>query len=143
MLASNFKLRKFELVTIVVPAGSGDREFYFPDQPNLRNARILTIATYNGYIIPLDPNNIATMTVDDLRQSYLILNINDKEDVKIPMVILSNLANPQATSVNVSNTVNGYLPFAGQVVTWSKSYVKFPNGHNAGQFSIMLGVFYE
>lgn len=143
MLASNFKLRKFELVTIVVAAASGDREFYFPDQPNLRNARILTISSYNGFINTKDPNNINTMTVNDLRQSYLVLNINDKEDVKLPMVILSNFANPQGASTDVSNTINGYLPFAGQVVTWSKSYVKFPNGHDAGQFSIMLGVFYE
>ena len=119
MLATNIKVKKFELVTIVVPAGTGVNEFYFPDQPNLRNARIVTLSVYNRFIIPYDPNNIDVMTNDDLRQSFLVLNINDKEDVKIPMSCLANLANPQATSADSTNTVNGYLPFAGQTPIWS------------------------
>ena len=142
MLTTGFKVGKYELVTIVVQAGDTRQEYYFPDLPNLRNAHIQTISVYNEATVTTDPNNIATMTTADVRQSFLVLNINDKEDVKIPMGTLCNLKYQGSPIYNTANQ-NGYMPFAGQIVTWPKSYVKFPNGHDAGQFSIVIGVFYK
>jgi hypothetical protein len=142
MLTTGFKVGKYELITIVVQAGDTRQEYYFPDLPNLRNAHVQTISVYNEATVTTDPNNIATMTTADVRQSFLVLNINDKEDVKIPMGTLCNLKYQGSPIYNTANQ-NGYMPFAGQIITWPKSYVKFPNGHDAGQFSIVLGVFYK
>ena len=142
MLTTGFKVGKYELVTIVVQAGDKRTEFYFPDLPNLRNAHIQSISVYNDNTVSVDPNNIPTLSVADLRQSFLVLNINDKEDIKIPMGTLCNIKYQGSPVYNIAN-INGYMPFAGQIVTWPKSYVKFPNGHDAGQFSIVIGVFYK
>lgn len=142
MLANNFKIGKFELVTLVVAAAAGRNEYYFPDLPNLRNAMIQAISVYSDDIFSTDPNNIPLISTADLRKSFLVLNINDKEDVKIPMTTLMNIA-IQGAPATQSNSANGYVPFAGQIVTWPKSYVKFPNGHAVTQFSIVIGVFYK
>lgn len=142
MLATNFKVGKFELVTLVVAAGAGRNEYYFPDLPNLRNALIQTISVYDYTTFQYDPNNIPLISNADARQSYLVLNINDKEDIKIPMTTLMNIG-AQGAPVSQNNSANGYVPFAGQIVTWPKSYVKFPNGHAVAQFSIVIGVFYK
>ena len=142
MLATGFKVNKYELVTVVVNAGDTRNEIYFPDLPNLRNAQIETISLYSAQSINGDPNNIATMSIADTEQSFLVLNINDKEDIKVPMTTLVSLVYAPGLGSNLANQ-NGYLPFNKQVVRWSKSYVKFPNGHNAAQFSICMGVFYK
>lgn len=139
MTATGFKVGKYEFVNIVVNAGDTRNEFYFPDLPNLRDAHICAISQYNAGICALDPNGISLMSSADTQQAFLVLNINDKEDIKIPLVSLIAL---NYSSANLSSQ-NGYLPFAGQVVRWPKSYIKFPNGHDAGQFSICIGVFYK
>ena len=142
MISTGFKVGKYELVTLVVAAASGRNEYYFPDLPNLRNAQIQTISVYDENSVPKDPNNIDVVTNDDVRKAFLVLNINDKEDIKTPMSTLMNIGY-QGAPVTQTNTSNGYIPFAGQIVTWPKSYVKFPDGHDAKQFSILLGVFYK
>ena len=142
MTSTGFKVGKYEFVNIVVPAADTRSEFYFPDLPNLRDARIQAISVYTSSNIAADPNGISVMNVTDTEKCFLVLNINDKEDIKIPFVSLVALYTTVLASLNLANQ-NGYLPFAGQVVRWSKSYVKFPSGHDAGQFSICMGVFYK
>lgn len=142
MLATGFKVNKYEFVSIVVNANDTRSEVYFPDLPNLRNAQIETISLYSAQMISGDPNNIITMSGTDTKKSFLVLNINDKEDIKIPMVSLVSLVTLAGVGGNLSNQ-NGYLSFNKQVVRWSKSYVKFPDGHSASQFAICLGVFYK
>jgi hypothetical protein len=142
MLSTGFKISKYEFVTIVVNAGDTRSEFYFPDLPNLRNGQIQTISIYPGGTIATDPNAIPVLSVVDARQSFLVLNINDKEDIKIPLISLVSIRYEVSAPSNLASQ-NGYLPFAGQVVRWPKSYVKFPNGHSVGQFSICMGVFYK
>jgi hypothetical protein len=142
MLANNFKVSKYELITLVVSAGAGRNEYYFTDQPNLRQAQIQSISVYAFTTFQRDPNDIPLISDNDIRISFLVLNINDKEDIKIPMVTLMNIG-AQGAPVFQANTSNGYMPFAGQIITWPKSYVKFPIGHAATQFSIVIGVFYK
>ena len=139
MTATGFKVGKYEFVNIVVPAGDTSNQYYFPDQPNLRDAQIQTVSLYATGTISLDPNGITNMGNTDTVKAFLILNINDKEDIKIPLISLVAL---KYDAANISSQ-NGYLPFAGQVIRWEKSYVKFPVGHDAGQFSISFGVFYK
>lgn len=143
MTATGFKVGKYEFVNIVVPAGDTSNQYYFPDQPNLRDAHIQTLSLYPNGVISMDPNGIANMTNADIENSFLILNINDKEDIKIPMVSFVSINNTTSGGLYNISSQNGYLPFAGQVIRWEKSYVKFPNGHDAGQFSICFGVFYK
>ena len=143
MTATGFKVGKYEFVNIVVPAGDTSNQYYFPDQPNLRNAQIQALSLYAVGTISMDPNGLANMTNTDIQQSFLILNINDKEDIKIPMVSLVALNYTSGGGANNISSQNGYLPFAGQVIRWEKSYVKFPVGHDAIQFSIGFGVFYK
>ena len=143
MLATGFKVSKYEFVEIVVSAGDTRTEFYFPDLPNLRNAQIQAISLYTTGVISSDPNGIDNMGNADAEQSFLVLNINDKEDIKLPMVSLVALNYTSGGGANNLSSQNGYLPFASQIVRWPKSYVKFPNGHDAGQFAICIGVFYK
>jgi hypothetical protein len=142
MLTTGFKVSKYELVNVIVPANDSKNEYYFPDLPNLRDAQVKAMSVYQNGVVAIDPNGISNMTVADLDTAFLVLNINDKEDIKIPMSSLCALQYT-ATPANNRCNFNGYLPFAGQVIRWPKSYVKFPVGHDTIQFSINIGVFYK
>lgn len=142
MLFTGFKVGKYEFVNIIVPATAPQNEFYFPDLPNLRNAQVQAISLYTDAIIAANPDGIALLSTTDATRGFLILNINDKEEIKIPLVSTVSLFTTVLPTLNLGNQ-NGYLPFNNQVITWSKSYVKFPQGHAATQFAIGLGVFYK
>lgn len=140
MLSNNNKINRFELVSNVIPAGSTQSDYYFPDLPNLRHVKTWKISAYNFGQITADANNIPVITLQDMQKAWLILYITDKYNIKMPMYNFCTIGDYNTTITNS----NGTIPLDNVVIDWSKSYVRFPIGHtNTAQFSVLIGVFYN
>ena len=68
------RIKRFEAVEINVPSGSTLTRFYFPDLPQLRQAKIEAIQTYIAGAISLTPLTGSTpVTAADAKKSFLTL----------------------------------------------------------------------
>jgi len=141
MIAGRHQVKKFEFIETIVQAGSTSaQQFFFPDYPQLRDAKCTYLSAYNSTFQPVTSSNIPTVSASDAANGFVVLVINDKEEIKLPISSLFNIGD----SANfVGYNVNGYLPLNQVVVKWSKSYIKFSAPIAAGQFSVAFGLYYE
>ena len=145
MFAQQLSIDRFENVT--VPIGTGGTQFNFPDQPDLRDARLDAISVYYGQMLPLTPTGANVPGYDTMRQLYLVLYVSEVEFIKIPLTHLVTQMAPNVGSITSATGINsnGYLPLGGIKVIWSKSYVKALGGtfYPGANYSFMFGVFYK
>jgi len=134
------RISRFEAVEIPVPIGSTLTRFYFPDLPNLRNAKITSIQVYTAGTITATPLTGSTpVTTADLKKSYLTLYSGDLQLVyNVPMLTFNNIAN-SATDPYVFE-----LPVVnGITISWVKSYVVLPTALATTGVAYSFGVYYE
>ena len=132
-------IQRYEAVEISVPSGSTLTRFYFPDLPNLRNARITTVEVYDPATLgcsPLTGSTIATLT--DIKKSFLVLYQGDLQLVyNIPLARLNQVND--GTSPYVFE-----LPkVAHMVVSWVKSYVTMFTAMGTTNVVFAFGVYYN
>jgi hypothetical protein len=134
------RIERFEAVEIPVPSGSTLTRFYFPDLPNLRNAKISAIQVYTAGTITATPLTGSTpVTTADLKKSFLTLYQGDLQLVyNVPMISLNNIVN-SATDPYVFElpAVNGIT------VSWVKSYVTLPTALATTGVAYSFGVYYN
>jgi len=145
MFAQQLSIDRFENVTVAI--GTGGTQFNFPDQPDLRDAKIDAISVYYGQMLPLTPLGANVPGYDDLRKLYLVLYVSEVEFIKIPLTHLVTQMAPNVggfTSASGINS-NGYLPLGGIKAIWSKSYIKALGGnyYPGANYNFMFGVFYK
>jgi len=134
------RIERFEAVEISVPSGSTLTRFYFPDLPNLRNARITNIAIYTAGTITATPLTGSTpVTTADLKKSFLTLYEGDLQLVyNIPMLSFNSIVNSAADPYQFElPSVNGLT------VSWVKSYVSLPTALATTGVAYSFGVFYH
>jgi len=134
------RIERFEAVEISVPSGSSLTRFYFPDLPNLRNARITNIAIYTAGTITATPLTGSTpVTTADLKKSFLTLYEGDLQLVyNIPMLSFNSIVNSAADPYQFElPSVNGLT------VSWVKSYVSLPTALATTGVAYSFGVFYH
>lgn len=134
------RISRYEAVEIPVPSGSTLTRFYFPDLPNLRNAKITSIQVYTAGTITATPLTGSTpVTTADLKKSYLTLYSGDLQLVyNVPMLTFNNIAN-SATDPYVFE-----LPVVnGITISWVKSYVVLPTALATTGVAYSFGVYYE
>lgn len=134
------RIERFEAVEIAVPSGSTLTRFYFPDLPNLRNARITNIAIYTAGTITATPLTGSTpVTTADLKKSFLTLYEGDLQLVyNIPMLSFNSIVNGAADPYQFElPSVNGLT------VSWVKSYVSLPTALATTGTAYSFGVFYH
>ena len=134
------RIERFEAVEIAVPSGSTLTRFYFPDLPNLRNARITNIAIYTAGTITATPLTGSTpVTTADLKKSFLTLYEGDLQLVyNIPMLSFNSIVNASADPYQFElPSVNGLT------VSWVKSYVSLPTALATTGVAYSFGVFYH
>jgi hypothetical protein len=134
------RIERFEAVEIPVPSGSTLTRFYFPDLPNLRNARITNIAIYTAGTITATPLTGSTpVTTADLKKSFLTLYEGDLQLVyNIPMLSFNSIVNGAADPYQFElPSVNGLT------VSWVKSYVSLPTALATTGVAYSFGVFYH
>jgi len=139
MLYDNKKVSKFCLAQI--PINQNGTRFNFPDQPQLRGKRVQYVTAYFNNLYPLNPDGIALVQSSAILEGFLILYVNGRDDIKMPLYHLVTQSNAMSQSYF---TNNGYLPIANLPIVWEKSYVLVPNGYSltALQEVFMFGVFY-
>jgi len=134
------RIERFEAVEISVPSGSTLTRFYFPDLPNLRNAKISAIQVYTAGTITATPLTGSTpVTTADLKKSFLTLYQGDLQLVyNVPMISLNNMVNSAADPYTFElPAVNGIT------VSWVKSYVNLPSALATTGVAYSFGVYYN
>jgi hypothetical protein len=134
------RVSRFEAVEIPVPSGSTLTRFYFPDLPNLRNAKITSIQVYTAGTITATPLTGSTpVTTADLKKSYLTLYSGDLQLVyNIPMLTFNNIVNSAADPYIFELPV-----INGITISWVKSYVVLPTALATTGVAYSFGVYYE
>jgi hypothetical protein len=150
MLFDQKPLDRFELVNIVVPASSTLNQFFFPDLPNLRNAKVDKITSNCNMEIPRSPDNDPLVAKSEYYNAYLILNIGNSEYVRMPLIntnVITGIIGGDLVNdlqYRTMRNTNGYIPIANLNVYWSKSYIKLVQANSSViRFAFQLGVYYH
>jgi hypothetical protein len=134
------RIERFEAVEIAVPNGSTLTRFYFPDLPNLRNAKVTAIQVYTAGTITATPLTGSTpVTTADLKKSFLTLYEGDLQLIyNTPLLGLNNIVN------SASDPYTFELPaINGITISWVKSYVVLPTALATTNVAYSFGVYYH
>ena len=132
------RIKRFEAVEINVPSGSTLTRFYFPDLPQLRNAKIEAIQVYAAGSITATPLTGSTPVVlADLKKSSLTLYQGDLQLIyNIPLVALQNISDSATPFVF-------QLPSMNDIdISWTKSFVSLPTALSTTNVAYSFGVYY-
>lgn len=133
-------LTRYEAVEIPVPSGSGLTRFFFPDLPNLRNAKIRQIECYTAGAISVTPLTGSTpVTTADLRRTTVTLYVGDLQLVyNMPLVHFNNIVTSAADPYqNVPININGLT------ISWTKSYINLNSALVTTGVAYSFGVIYD
>jgi hypothetical protein len=135
------RIERFEAVEINVPTSSTLTRFYFPDLPNLRNAKITAIQVYTPGTITATPLTGSTpVTLADLKKSFLTLYEGDLQLIyNVPMLNFNNMVTGATPDVYTFE-----LPaINGITISWVKSYVVLPTALATTGVAYSFGVYYH
>jgi hypothetical protein len=145
-------LKRYELVELVIPAGSTGTRFPYPDIPQLRDDPtqdiiVCSLETFAADSMPLSPAGNAVVTQAQLLNTFLTLYIEGEESVRqLPMVRLNVIF--QALATGNLQSVFELTRLEYLKIDWNKSYYQAATPYGTillpnTQFSIMLGVRYK
>lgn len=145
MLMNNVEVRRYEAVSVPYTSGSTQNKINFPDQPNLRNAKIHGIDLPGGLYDYYGRSNFnyASGVITNI---FVTLYSDGREIVQnMPLAEFGTLRAAGATYVQNPFNINGILAFNGQVITWTKCYLSFSLGFApiAADGVFILGVYYS
>jgi hypothetical protein len=134
------RIDRFEAVEIPVPSGSTLTRFYFPDLPNLRNAKVNNIQIYTAGSITATPLTGSTpVTTADMKKSFITLYSGDLQLVyNMPMLAFNNMVNSATDPYVFNNPV-----INGITISWVKSYVVLPTALATTGTAYSFGVYYN
>jgi hypothetical protein len=134
------KIERFESVEIQVPLNSSLTRYYFPDLPNLRNAKVTGIQVYTAGSISATPLTGSTpVTTADMKKSFLTLYQGDLQLIyNIAMTGLNSIVN------SAGDPYRFELPqIADLTISWVKSYVSLPTALTTTNVAYSFGVYYH
>jgi hypothetical protein len=134
------RIERFEAVEIPVASGSTLTRFYFPDLPNLRNAKITAIQIYTAGTISATPLTGSTpVTTADLKKTSLTLYEGDLQLLyNIPVLNFNSIVN------SATDPYTFELPaINGITISWVKSYVVLPSALATTGVAYAFGVYYH
>jgi hypothetical protein len=134
------RIDRFEAVEIPVPSGSTLTRFYFPDLPNLRNAKVNNIQIYTAGSITATPLTGSTpVTTADMKKSFITLYSGDLQLVyNMPLLAFNNMVNSATDPYVFNNPV-----INGITISWVKSYVVLPTALATTGTAYSFGVYYN
>jgi hypothetical protein len=145
-------IKRFELVELIIPAGSTGTRFPYPDIPQLRDDTtqdiiICGLKTWSVDALPLTANGNTVSTYLQLANSFLTLYIEGEESVRqLPYIDMIHMRQALATGT----TFNNLEPIKTEYlkVDWNKTYLQAATpfgtvGAPNAQFSVLLGVSYK
>ena len=134
------RIDRFEAVEIPVPSGSTLTRFYFPDLPNLRNAKVNNIQIYTAGSITSTPLTGSTpVTTADMKKSFITLYSGDLQLIyNMPLLAFNNMVNSATDPYVFNNPV-----INGITISWVKSYVVLPTALGTTNVAYSFGVYYN
>jgi hypothetical protein len=131
-------VKRFQSVEINVPTSSTLTKFFFPDQPQLRGAKIQGIQVYTPTALTKTPLTGSTpVTLADLKQSSLTLYQGDLQIVlNLPLLNfngISDLTSPFVFQLPEMNDID---------ISWTKSYVSTAAALATTNVAYSFGIFY-
>jgi len=132
------RVKRYQAVEISVPTGSTLTKFSFPDQPQLRNAKIQAIQVYTPTVVTATPLSGSTpVTLADLKKSTLTLYQGDLQIIlNLPLLNfngISDLASPFVFELPEMNDID---------ISWTKSYVNVSTALATTNVAYSFGIFY-
>lgn len=145
-------VKRFELVELIIPAGSTGTRFPYPDIPQLRDDTtqdiiICGLKSWSIEALPLTANGNTNATYLQLANSYLTLYIQGEESVRqVPLIDLLHMRQALGTGTTFNNMEQFKTEYLK--VDWNKTYVQAATPYGTvgapnAQFSILLGVSYK
>jgi hypothetical protein len=125
-------------VSIVINSSIG--KYYFPDIPQLRDAKLQAISIVPNNLADADYNNVTLLEYSNMRGAYLTLYSGNKEAVQnLPLIKLIN-----ASSGSIQVNTDGIFTLDNLIVDFSKSYVSFATSEIPASFprSVLFNIFY-
>ena len=132
------RIKRFESVEISVPSGSTLTRFFFPDLPQLRQAKIEAVQVYVAGAISATPLTGSTpVTLADAKKSFLTLYQGDLQLIyNIPILALNNLQ-------------EGSTPFVFELpgmndidISWTKSFISTSTALATTNVAYSFGIYY-
>jgi hypothetical protein len=153
MLLYPYKIKRSSqiVVPIVSPGPGVYSQISFPDQPYLRNRKIVGMTAVGQLQLDSTSTNILVNYQNlDAYPIFVTLTNNKNEQFvqNLPLAELYAVKQYNNTSVEGVTPVNmnGILLFQGTDVIWPKSYLLFPNGISSTigiAYSAVFNVYYE
>jgi hypothetical protein len=132
------KIKRFEAVEVPVPSGSTLTRFYFPDLPQLRNAKIQGVQVYTPTAITKTPLTGSTpATLADIKQATLTLYQGDLQIIfNLPLIGLNNIQDLTSPSV-------WELPEMNDIdISWTKSFISLATAAGTTNVAFSFGIYY-
>jgi len=132
------KIKRFEAVEIPVPTSSTLTRFYFPDQPQLRNAKIQGIQVYTPTAITKTPLTGSTpATLADIKQATITLYQGDLQIIfSLPLIAFNNIQDLTSPSV-------WELPEMNDIdISWTKSFITLATAAGTTNVAFSFGIYY-
>lgn len=145
---------KYDTISIPFLTGSQQTKLNFPDQPNLRDAKVwgveLVFATRDYYQNPVYNYSAGTGGADLITYGFITLYSPSTGKEFIQNMPLSEIAIAQSGANGSGSAfaqypynINGNLPLSGQRVTWTKSFISLSQPvPPSADCVILLGVYY-
>ena len=110
-------IQRAEFVEINIQANNTAQTVYFPDLPNLRNAKIFGIQGVSVESLTTSENGYPLTTLAAYRAMIVGLYFSEGIFIKVPMMSL--------VSTDSVDFFGLPLQLSGQTIVWSKSYIYF------------------
>lgn len=115
-----FYIKRAEYVEVPVATGNTNQKVYFPDLPNLREAKVFGMEIYSDETQPVTFSGATNMTRALLTKAVVSLYFDGGYYIQVPALSLYR-AN--------STTFYSEIPMlAGQTIVWAKSYMYVTDG---------------
>jgi hypothetical protein len=139
----NFKIYRSEFVELFAGPTNALQTIYFPDLPNLRNTRTFGLSAYTVDTLTQGLQGDGLSIVQAKR---ILVYLYFDNGLFIVQPYLS-FANNQSADTTTTQGSYFYTPvqFAGQRITWSKSYVQITDPATVGGYgghSFIFNVYY-
>ncbi|GEM_PF-1999226 len=130
-----------EVIEVEIPAGSTVSTFYFPDMPNLRNAKIFGIDFCSLSVMSVSPQTGKTI-IDNVMAKKAVVNLYQGDLQRVKYFPL-NFMNRVIDSDSASPYTNMQQMFGGMVISWTKCFIEFKGELTSTGFVVPLIIYYD
>jgi len=136
---------KYQNITLNLIGPNFPTQVFFPDQPNLRNARVVGIEVQDISILPI-VSDLATPNVpqNTFNNSFLTLVVGDVNNItRMPLQNLQTIYHQSAVGNNATRANFYSRDFMGYSIYWNKSFIEYPAAVTpAANCAFNVGVYY-